>query len=272
MKRFAAFQRLSSSCFNLIFPDDCRVCQQTLLNFSRVPVCPSCLALPQPLQSEHFCSTCSTPFANSQTLDEKGECAICREIQANFDSVYCFGSYQDTLQALIHLFKYAKIESLARPLSRLLIRAIPLDRNFDLVMAMPMHWRKRWKRGFNQADLLAGPVAKRFGLKPARNLRRNRYTEPQAGLDEAARRINLRDSFKVVKPEQIKGRRVLLIDDVFTTGATLRAATAVLKAAGAAHVAALTLARVDRRDFNPLLVLPVSRRPSKTLAARSGIG
>jgi ComF family protein len=152
----------------------------------------------------------------------------------------------------------------------LLLRALPLDQNFDAIIAMPMHWRKRWERGFNQSELLAAPIAKRFGLKLSSNLRRNRYTAPQAGLSETARRANLRHSFRVVKPEQVSGRRVLLIDDVFTTGATLRAATATLKAAGAAHVSALTLARVDRRGFDTSLLVPATRKTSKALAARRG--
>jgi ComF family protein len=270
-KRFAAVQSLTASFFNVVFPDECRVCKQRLQGpVSRVPVCAPCLSLPQPLQADHFCKTCRTPFIDSYPLDGDGECTVCRENQANFNSVYSFGSYQDSLQQLIHLFKYSKIESLAQPLSRLLIRALPLDQNFDAVLAMPMHWRKRWERGFNQSELLAAPIAKRFGLKLSSNLRRNRYTAPQAGLNEAARRANLRNSFRVVKPEQISGRRVLLIDDVFTTGATLRAATAALKTAGAAHVSALTLARVDRRGFDTSFVVPASRKASKTLAARHG--
>jgi ComF family protein len=166
---------------------------------------------------------------------------------ANFNSAYSFGSFEGPLQQLIHLFKYAKIESLAEPLSRLLFQALPLDRNFDAVIAMPMHWRKQWERGFNQAELLARPVARRFGLKLWTNLRRRRYTQSQAGLTETERRANLKNSFALRKPGQAAGKRFLLIDDVFTTGATLRAAAAVLKSAGAAHVSALTLARVDRR-------------------------
>jgi ComF family protein len=152
----------------------------------------------------------------------------------------------------------------------LLIRALPLDQTFDAVMAMPMHWRKRWERGFNQAELLAAPVARRFGLQLSDNLRRTRYTAPQASLTEAARRANLRHSFRVVRPEQISGRRLLLIDDVFTTGATLRAATAALKTAGAASVSALTLARVDRRNFDTSFAVRPSQKAGKSLAARQG--
>ena len=242
-----AFLKPFAACiFNLIVPEDCRVCEQPLTNFSRIPVCPACLALPKPLQAEFFCRACRTPFVDDYPLDEHDLCTVCREGLANFDAAYSFGSYEGSLQQLIHLFKYAKVESLAEPLGRFLLQALPLEANFDLIIAMPMHWRKRWERGFNQAELLAKPVARRYGLRLANHLRRARYTKSQAGLTESARRENLRGSFRVDRPEQIKGKRILLIDDVFTTGTTLRAAAAVLKAEGASHVAALTLARVDR--------------------------
>ena len=182
-------------------------------------------------------------------LDEHDLCTVCRESMANFDACYSFGSFEGTLQKLIHLFKYGKIESLALPLSRLLIQALPLDEKFDLVLAMPMHWRKQWERGFNQAELLARPVARRLRMPLSANLRRARHTKSQAGLSETERRENLRGSFQVKRPGQLAGKRILLIDDVFTTGATLRAASAALKKAGAARVSALTLARVDRRSL-----------------------
>jgi ComF family protein len=124
-----------------------------------------------------------------------------------------------------------------------------------------MHWRKKWERGFNQAELLALPIAKRYGLKLATNLRRKRYTTAQATLTERQRKENLKGSFYVKKSEQIAGKRVLLVDDVFTTGATLRTAAATLKLAGAARVSALTLARVDRRGFDAVIV-----RPNRTRA------
>ena len=242
----AFLKPLSAYFFNLIFPDDCRICEQPLTNITRIPVCPACLALPKPLQAEFFCRACRTPFVDAYPLDEHDLCTVCREGLANFDAAYSFGSYEGTLQQLIHLFKYAKVETLGQPLSRFLLQALPLEANFDLIIAMPMHWRKRWERGFNQAELLAAPVARRYGLPLANNLRRARYTRSQAGLTESGRRENLRGSFRLHRPERIKGKRILLIDDVFTTGSTLRAAAAILKSAGAAHVAALTLARVDR--------------------------
>ncbi len=202
-------------------------------------------------------------------LDEHDLCTVCRESLVNFDTAYSFGSYEGPLRQLIHLFKYEKVETLARPLSRLLIQSLPLDQRFDIVVAMPMHWRKRWERGFNQAELLATPVARRYGLKLAANLRRKRHTRAQAGLSEAQRQANAKESFVVRRPEEIDRKRVLLVDDVFTTGATLRAAAAALKNAGAVHVSALTLARVDRRAFN---AVSTSSGKSVRTAALAGAG
>jgi ComF family protein len=183
---------------------------------------------------------------DSYPLDEHDLCTVCREGRVNFDSTCSFGSYEGALQQLIQLFKYGKVETLADPLSKLLLRAVPRDEQFDCIVPMPLHWRKRWQRGFNQAELLARPVAKRYRLRLSTALRRSRYTQAQAGLNDSERRKNLKDSFVVRRPEEVRGKRILLVDDVFTTGATLRAATKALKAAGAAHVTALTLARVDR--------------------------
>jgi ComF family protein len=181
-------------------------------------------------------------------LDEKDLCSICRESLVNFDAAYSFGSYEGPLRNLIHLFKYGKVETLSGPLAAFLKRALPLDEPFDVVIAMPMHWRKRWERGFNQTELLARPIAKRYSVKMASNLQRSRYTNPQAGLTEAERRKNLKGSFVVRRPAELARKRVLLVDDVFTTGATLRAAAEALKKAGVKRVIALTLARVDARS------------------------
>jgi ComF family protein len=242
-----------------------------LNNLSRIPVCPACLSLPKPLDAEFFCRACRTPFVDAYPLDEHDLCTVCRESLANFNAAYSFGTYEGPLRTLIHLFKYAKVESLALPLSRLLLRAMPSDERFDLVIAMPMHWRKRWERGFNQAELLAKPVAKRCRLRLSTNLRRKRYTKAQAGLTEIQRRDNLKDSFCVRNAQQIAGKRILLIDDVFTTGATLRSAAAALKRAGAAHITALTLARVDQRSSHLMNVSLPGRSAQEAQFAGTGV-
>ncbi|HMD70268.1 MAG TPA: ComF family protein [Bryobacteraceae bacterium] len=168
-----------------------------------------------------------------------------------FDAAYCFGAYEGVLRELIHLYKYGRVKTMARPLAGLLARALPRDECFDAVTPVPLHWRRLWSRGFNQAELLARAVARRSGIPMVPALRRMRSTAAQAGLSNSARRKNVAAAFRVRRTRgfarKLAGRRILLIDDVLTTGATAAACANALKRAGAARVALLTIARVDRR-------------------------
>lgn len=233
--------------FNLVFPEDCRVCGQRLQNLSRIPVCPSCLREPKPFLAEHFCVDCRAPFLNAAPLDENGRCALCRSGASGFDSVYAYGEYEGSLRKLIHVFKYGGVTPLAPELGRLLNGALPHGERFDVIVPMPLHWRKRLERGFNQSELLARFVSRRTGIPVAGALRRRKRTDSQAGLTRAQRRTNVAGAFEVRQRDKIEGRHVLLIDDVLTTGATASACSSVLKRAGAKRVTVLTLARADRR-------------------------
>ncbi len=243
----AFLQKFSSRLFALIFPDDCRICATPLTHVSRIPVCPACLAKPVPLTAEHFCAVCRTPFLNSFPLDENGLCGLCRLGLNSFDGAYSFGSYEGELRTLIHLFKYGKVQTLAGPLGKLLARALPREQTYDLIAPLPLHWFKRWQRGFNQSELLAREISRRTGVPVRKPIRRVRNTIAQAGLTNAKRRDNVARAFRVKPRQSLDGLRVLLIDDVMTTGATAGACAAALKKAGARHVTLLTLARVDRR-------------------------
>ena len=212
-----------------------------------MPVCAACLASPEPLSANYFCSCCNTPFLNGYPLDEHGVCAACRSGLRGFDNAVCFGFYEGSLRRLIHLFKYAGMKPLARTLAGYLERALSTDDRFDIVVAVPLHWRKKWARGFNQAELLARPVAKHRGIPLVNALRRKRSTGVQAGLAMAGRRRNVAGAFTARLSADVKGKRILLIDDVMTTGATASACATALKRAGAASVSLATLARVDRR-------------------------
>lgn len=240
-------RKIYAGLFSLIFPDDCRICATPLREVSRIPVCRACLGKAEPLAAEYFCKQCRAPFRNAFPLDQEGRCALCRRGARGFDAAYSFGFYEGPLRELIHLFKYGRVETLAKPLGRYLALALDRDEQFDAIVPMPLHWRKRWQRGFNQADLLARELGRRTHTPVKHVLRRVRFTPAQAGLTSAQRRRNVSGAFQPKRGRTLEGENVLLVDDVMTTGATAAACARALKMAGARKVVLLTLARTDRR-------------------------
>jgi len=244
-----AFGRL----FNFIFPHECRVCGEMLREVARVPVCSRCLTEPAPMVAEFFCASCRTPFLNRAPLDEAGQCSLCRLGLSGFDAVFAYGSHEGALRKLVHLLKYEKMRPLARPLAGFLVRALPQDdgavREFDAIVPLPLHWRRRLDRGFNQATLLSRESGRLLHIPVLSVVRRVKATPPQAGLTNAKRRANVRGAFRVKARAKAKiaGLRLLLVDDVLTTGATAAACARALKRAGAAQVTIATVSRADRR-------------------------
>ncbi len=235
-----------------IFPDDCRICGDPLVDFGSVPVCPQCLDAAIPFQAECCCERCGTPFLSEASLDESGICRMCRSGRRGFDACFAYGDYSAELRQVIQVFKYEGVASLAGPLAALMLRGLPRHIAFDAIAPVPMHWWKRYRRGFNQADLLARAVSRATGLPRLYPLRRARIAAIQAGLGSAERRRNAMASFALNPGQPLHGQRILLVDDVFTTGATATACARLLKKAGASYVAVLTIARVDRRAPAPL--------------------
>ncbi|HSP68648.1 MAG TPA: ComF family protein [Bryobacteraceae bacterium] len=199
------------------------------------------------MTAEFFCAACRMPFLNRFPLDESGRCMLCRLGLRGFDAVYSYGSYEGTLRQLIHVFKYGGVRPLAGTFGRLMAQALPREAGFDLIVPMPLHWFKQWQRGFNQAELLAAEIGRKWNTPVKSIVRRRRVTAPQAGLTNAKRRANVQGAFRIAGGRRVDGLRILLVDDVVTTGATASACARVLKRAGAAHVSLLALARTDRR-------------------------
>ena len=193
------------------------------------------------MAAEYFCVMCKTPFQNAWPLDAQGCCALCRRGLRNFEEAYCFGAYEGVLRQLVHLYKYGRMRPLAAPLGVLLAAALPRDRAFDVVVPVPLHWRRRWERGFNQSELLARATARRCGIPMRDAVRRTRATAVQAGLSNSLRRQNVAGEFRVKRGARVAGMRVL------STGSTASSCAAALKRAGARSVTLLVLARVDRR-------------------------
>ncbi|MBI2688550.1 MAG: ComF family protein [Acidobacteria bacterium] len=213
----------------------------------RLPYCEPCLHKAEAMSAEHFCLRCRTPFLSDAPLDHQGVCRRCRSGLTGYDYAYSYGYYEGPLRKMIHHFKYAGVEVLAGPLGALMVQALPLDLQVDIIVPVPLHWRRRLWRGFDQCELLARPLESRLRVPVVRAIRKSRHTETQASSTPAQRRSNLTGAFVLAGKEFVEGKRVLLVDDVLTTGATVTTCSALLRRGGAKSVTVLTLARVDRR-------------------------
>ena len=236
----------------VLFPSDCRVCNRTLTQLSRIPVCNACLNSLAPADVP-ACSVCGEAlgFLSSGT---EPLCGVCRRARPRFDFAISFGSYDGALRRLVHLLKYEQLRPVAVvlgvKLAEVLRRSEFRDDRPALAIPVPLHPSKRRQRGFNQSELIA-----RFALKHldrscfelhSGNLRRTRATTSQTGLTRHQRRENVRGAFVVTAPRLVVDRSVVLVDDVYTTGTTLNECARVLRAAGAKKIAVATVARVYR--------------------------
>ena len=215
-------------------------------------LCDACNRLIEPIRSP-LCTHCGRPFDAPEGVDHL--CGRCQQTPFDFAMARSAGLYRHAFRALICLYKYQYRSELAVPLSRLLWQALVMHwdpSELDCIIPVPLHRRRLRERGFNQAELLIRlwPRFSREQGIPLGNARlenrilvRSRYTTPQTGLDRDQRVANLRHAFELSDPRGIQGRRVLLVDDVLTTGATANACARVLKKAKAASVNVLTLAR-----------------------------
>ncbi|MCK5533946.1 ComF family protein [bacterium] len=230
-------KKISNYCLNLFFPLNCAGCGKDLIN--EKGICRECLGKIKYVK-EPYCYKCGS------NKEVGFLCNKCRNIKYYFQRIYICSLYEGILRKCIHSFKYKEKTILQQPLGNLLVtyisKKIDLE-EIDCLVPVPLFKSQKKRRGFNQVNLLTKKIEKHFA-KPQiiNNLIRIRKTVPQFDLNRKQRRENVKDAFEVKNPQLFKGRRILLVDDVCTTGATLNECARVLDQCQVEKIFCLALA------------------------------
>jgi len=243
------FRGMCEALASLVFPAPCRICTKTLDTGNRIPFCHECLAALTQRLPEPLCAQCGRPIVSAAVTEGISQplCHLCRSGKYAFDFARSFGAYTPRMSRAILLLKYGKVTPLGEWFAKALAelaKCQPGDFAADAVVPVPLDRGRMRERGYNQAELIAKPLAHLLGI-PFRSylLLRTRPRPNQLRLTHRERWETVRGAYATHKMAQVDKLRVLLVDDVFTTGATLDACSRALKGAGAARVACLTVAR-----------------------------
>ena len=233
---------LLQSALSLLYPPGCTICGKSIR--AGEYLCDQCETKAVRIVAP-FCQKCSEPFEGSIT--NTFACANCAHRTIYFDAAVAAYRGRGIVREVIHQFKYTRQIHLRHLVARWLRAALDDERlrdcNFDLIVPVPLHPTRERERGFNQASLLSELLSAQTSIRSRRVLERVRYTTTQTALDRSERMGNLHNAFRLRKNADVRGLRVLLIDDVLTTGSTLSECARVLKRAGAISVHAATAAR-----------------------------
>jgi len=228
---------------DLCFPPACLSCGVKLIGL-KLLFCPACREEIKLIQSP-LCSCCGKPFPFSAGGDHI--CGICLKKKWRFNKARSIFQYNDTIAPIVHSFKYAGSTTAIRTFAALKDELPHLNdfTDVDHIIPVPLHAKRLKERGFNQALLLGKAFFPKHKNKISPYiLERHRWTIPQTGLSGIERRKNLKDAFQVRYPEKIKRKKVVLVDDIYTTGTTVNECARTLKRSGAKEVLVLTLAQV----------------------------
>jgi ComF family protein len=267
------------SLTSVLFAAPCRICAQALTTASRVPICDSCLNELERI-ADPLCACCGRPLVSPTTVPPATQstaprnfelrCRLCRADFYAFDRARSFAVYDRALSEAVLLLKYEQVTSLVdwfgARLAQIAIEAMPGWRP-DVVVPVPLHRDRRRERGYNQAELIAKPVARRLKLPlDVKLLKRIKPRPPQLVLSRAEHWKSVRGAYATPEGMEIDNLRILLVDDVLTTGATLDACSRALKRAGALAVFGLTVGRV-RSGATAALAVPATQSDSATKPA-----
>jgi ComF family protein len=237
---------LKDDLLDFVYPQHCAICKKYLRREEK-DICEVCwkglVTLP-----DSFCPYCKLFIEKGDT-----ECSFCKSAGEFSEDhkillVRSLGRFDDYYRELIHRFKYGKKIPLGRRLGQRLGETIDDDSIFlkaDFLIPVPLHKSRYRERGFNQSDILAEGISKVIGLSVLKSvLKRKKNTKDQTDLSFQQREENVRGAFVVSEPEMINGKKIILVDDVITTGATLSECARMLKQAGAEKILGMTIAVV----------------------------
>jgi ComF family protein len=228
-----------------IYPPTCAGCGEPLQSERSEFFCPECLKTLEFIAEPH-CPGCGVPYAKD--MSNPHLCGDCLSGIHHFDRARSTGFYRSSLREVLHRFKYGAQTSLARPLGQMLIapgKQLVRLHKIDFIVPVPLHPKRLRQRGFNQASLLARRLGSALNISvDYASLQRSRWTEPQTGLSRRQRAANVKGAFSLKSNKKFKGKGILVVDDVLTTGETVEQCVRVLKKDGEAReVAVLTVAR-----------------------------
>ena len=230
--------------------------KDTLMAVLDLIIPPACLACHQRLSSRqtYLCPDCESKIEVAHQVGcpkcggktEAGFCTHCRDINYSFEFARSALQYKTPLPDLIHSFKYKEMRSIGNFLADRMAKAAkdyPPFEEYTDVVAIPLHPVRKRERGYNQSEIIARRLARKLGKNYLDCISRARYTKSQTNLERKDRFKNLSNAFIVKKASQVKGKSLILVDDVFTTGSTMNEASRALYSAGAAKVAGFTATR-----------------------------
>ncbi|MBN1281780.1 MAG: ComF family protein [Alphaproteobacteria bacterium] len=229
---------------DFLFPPACSICKKSVSQHGML--CPDCWSGFNWI-SDPKCCKCGYPFPADLDLGTTPMCPVCAAGDNELDWMRSACVYDDVSKNIMLPFKHAGALHYQKIMTRAMIGALrELDQNVDLVMPVPLAYRRLFKRGYNQATLLARPIAKYLGKKIDVSSVRRKYRPDMGHKNSKQRSENIRGVFVVSRPEKISGKTILLVDDVMTTGATFSELKRVLKKSGAVAVYGITFCRVVR--------------------------
>ncbi len=243
-----SLRELLNDVGDIIFPPQCVACTEIIKQSSEGLFCPSCLSKISFITGS-LCPICGLPFLDSPA--DNHICGDCLQNQPYYAKARAVANFESIIMDAIHKFKYGRNISAGSALGSFMAGFSFPDFDFSeysLLIPVPLHIKRLRERGFNQSLLLAKEMEKKYKLPVNFSLlKRCNFTLTQTGLNKAEREKNIKGAFVVKDKKKIAGKNIILIDDVYTTGATINECAKVLLKAGAQKVAAITLSRVIQK-------------------------